>query len=126
MPKKESDDFFPYGSSSTDYWTGTYTSRATLKGMIRQGSNQLQSCKQMASFLSIQDAEFEGDLSVMKEAMGTMQHHDAVTGTEKQHVADDYVRLLHKGVEECQKIQNSFYRYLFPKKLILTYFNVFN
>ena len=111
MPKKASDDFFPYGSSSTDYWTGTYTSRATLKGMIRQGSNHLQSCKQMASFLRIKGAEFEGDLNVMKEAMGTMQHHDAVTGTEKQHVADDYVRLLHKGVEECQKIQSSFYRY---------------
>lgn len=35
--------------------------------------------------------------------MGVMQHHDAVTGTEKQHVADDYARILHKGLEACEQ-----------------------
>lgn len=53
----------------------------------------------------------EGDSTVMKEAMGIMQHHDAVAGTEKQHVANDYARLLHKGVVECQKTLTSFYKY---------------
>ena len=28
------------------------------------------------------------DINVLKRAMATMQHHDAVTGTEKQHVAE--------------------------------------
>ena len=28
------------------------------------------------------------------EAMGLLQHHDAVAGTEKQHVANDYARHL--------------------------------
>lgn len=54
--------------------------------------------------------ELGGDLTMMKEAMGIMQHHDAATGTEKQHVADDYARLLHMGVEECHKIQNTYYQ----------------
>ena len=33
-----------------------------------------------------------------------MQHHDAITGTEKQHVAYDYARRLAKGFEECEFI----------------------
>lgn len=33
--------------------------------------------------------------------MGVMQHHDAVTGTEKQHVAEDYARLLDRAMNAC-------------------------
>lgn len=50
-----------------------------------------------------------GDLFTLKDAMGIMQHHDAVTGTEKQHVAEDYALLLHKGVQECRKTQTAYY-----------------
>lgn len=43
-------------------------------------------------------------LDEFREAMGIMQHHDAVTGTEKQHVADDYARILYKAVFKSQSI----------------------
>lgn len=36
----------------------------------------------------------ESDVDVLRRAMGTMQHHDAVTGTEKQHVAEDYAQRM--------------------------------
>lgn len=32
------------------------------------------------------------------EAMAVAQHHDAVSGTEKQHVADDYAKRLYQGI----------------------------
>jgi lysosomal alpha-mannosidase len=41
-------------------------------------------------------------LDSLREAMGIMQHHDAVTGTEKQHVADDYARTLSKAFEDAR------------------------
>lgn len=31
--------------------------------------------------------------------MGIVQHHDAVSGTEKQHVADDYALRLSDGID---------------------------
>lgn len=34
--------------------------------------------------------------------MGVMQHHDAITGTEKEHVAHDYARILSNGFDECE------------------------
>lgn len=41
-------------------------------------------------------------LDSLREAVGIMQHHDAVTGTEKQHVAEDYARTLAKGLEDAR------------------------
>lgn len=38
---------------------------------------------------------------MLRRAMGIMQHHDAVTGTEKQHVANDYERILHQAISAC-------------------------
>lgn len=34
--------------------------------------------------------------------MAVAQHHDAVSGTEKQHVANDYARRLATGWAHCQ------------------------
>lgn len=36
--------------------------------------------------------------------MGVMQHHDAVTGTEKQLVANDYSRILYKNMYNAGEI----------------------
>jgi len=106
----KSDDFFPYSNDDQSYWTGYFTSRPALKYMVRQASNTLQSCKQMASALSLSGEPVQGDVSLLKEALGIMQHHDAVSGTEKQHVAEDYARILHQGLDECHKTASSYYQ----------------
>jgi lysosomal alpha-mannosidase len=60
-----------------------------------------QICKQLSVLADLREEKWE-DLSSLREAMGVMQHHDAITGTEKQAVADDYVRMLHTGMTNSQ------------------------
>lgn len=40
----------------------------------------------------------------LDEAVSLCQHHDAVTGTAKQHVANDYHRRLHRAMKEAQQV----------------------
>ncbi|CRK93801.1 CLUMA_CG007329, isoform A [Clunio marinus] len=97
----KSDDFFPYASDPHAYWTGYFTSRPTLKRFERVGNHFLQICKQLSSTAKVKENHFEPHLNMLRRAMGVMQHHDAVTGTEKQHVASDYARLLNQAILAC-------------------------
>ncbi len=52
----------------------------------------------------------------LARAMGVAQHHDAVTGTEKQHVADDYAMRLSIG----KKILSlSIYLSIYPLTILI-------
>ena len=47
----------------------------------------------------------------LEAAVALLQHHDSITGTEKQHVANDYHRRLARGVckhkqQLCRKMHN--------------------
>ncbi|XP_018323399.1 lysosomal alpha-mannosidase-like isoform X2 [Agrilus planipennis] len=96
----KTDDFFPYASDDHSYWTGYFTSRPTIKRFEREGNNFLQVCKQLYALAGL-GSEEEDNLNSLREAMGVLQHHDAITGTEKQHVAADYARLLNRGFNQC-------------------------
>ncbi|VDL90897.1 unnamed protein product [Schistocephalus solidus] len=114
-------DFFPYASSGSAYWTGYFTSRPALKYFIRQSSALLTMCEQLhvlrpnvgainTSVLSagglrrIITLEPDQVVDNLRRVMGVMQHHDAVTGTEKQHVANDYAERLQEAAYGCQRL----------------------
>ncbi|CAH1141510.1 unnamed protein product [Phyllotreta striolata] len=97
------DDFFPYASDPHAFWTGYFTSKPTIKRFEREGNNFLQVCKQLYTLADLDPID-RVDLNAMREAMGVMQHHDAITGTEKDHVAHDYARILTDGIKECEDI----------------------
>ncbi|TDG47303.1 hypothetical protein AWZ03_006296 [Drosophila navojoa] len=97
----KSDDFFPYASDPHSYWTGYFTSRPTLKRFERDGNHFLQTCKQLSALAPKRSAEFDPHLNFMRETMGIMQHHDAVTGTEKQKVALDYAKRMSVALRAC-------------------------
>ncbi len=73
----------------------TCRSRPALKRYIRWTSGFYQAAKQLNAALGV--AGSGGSpvaLAHLADAMGIVQHHDAVTGSSKQHVAFDYARRL--------------------------------
>ncbi|KAH8410572.1 hypothetical protein KR009_003810 [Drosophila setifemur] len=91
-------DFFPYASDSHSYWAGYFTSRPTQKRFERDGNHFFQVVKQLGVLANLSSVQQSEDLEILSQAMGIMQHHDAVTGTEKQAVARDYDRILFEAV----------------------------
>ena len=57
-------------------------------------------CKQLEVLAHLQDLGHSSE--TLRDAMSVAQHHDAVTGTEKQHVAYDYAKRLSLGAEQCK------------------------
>ncbi|KAM4594230.1 lysosomal alpha-mannosidase isoform 1-T2 [Fundulus diaphanus] len=101
----KTDDFFPYADNSHNFWTGYFTSRPALKRYERISNSNLQSCNQLEVLggpISRKGLFGQGDSETLRKAMAVAQHHDAVSGTEKQHVANDYAQRLAKGWQHCQ------------------------
>lgn len=91
------DDMFPYADQAEDFWTGYYTSRPNSKKQVRDAQANLHSSQKMMAHKMInqsEDASVFDEVVLRKEqmldALGIYQHHDAVSGTAKQYVADDY------------------------------------
>lgn len=60
-----------------------------------QAARQLEFFKGMSKSGSKTDS--------LADALAIAQHHDAVSGTERQHVADDYAKRLSIGYNEVDK-----------------------
>lgn len=54
-----------------------------------------------------------------RDTLGILQHHDAVAGTEKQAVADNYQLLMNTSIVEMNKIKQRIFKKLFKKKITL-------
>ena len=95
---EKSDDFFPYADGPHMFWTGYFTSRAALKGYVRETNTILSQCRRAVlsrrGYNSKRLFELERNFAVA-------QHHDAVSGTERQHVAADYAQRLDEGRRAC-------------------------
>ena len=107
----KTDDFFPYADCPSCFWTGYFTSRPALKGYVRELNSFLQSCRHLEFLahrpvygINLYEPVVGTGSSVLEAAMGVAQHHDAVSGTEKQHVADDYALRLYIGQHSCQTL----------------------
>ncbi|KAG9146043.1 hypothetical protein Leryth_016602 [Lithospermum erythrorhizon] len=100
----KTEDYFPYADGADAYWTGFYTSRPALKGYVRMLSGYYLAARQL-EFLIRRRSQEPNTLS-LGDALGIAQHHDAVTGTAKQHTTNDYAKRLALGASEAEKVVN--------------------
>ncbi|CAF3610103.1 unnamed protein product [Rotaria sp. Silwood1] len=109
----KTDDFFPVSLNPHGILTGYFTSRPALKRYERHSNNILQVTRQLNVFsnMTLRHAIFP-----LSEAMGVAQHHDAVSGTEKQHVANDYAQRLSQGIDSALYVINEAYKKLLLKE----------
>ena len=115
----KNDDFMPYSDQSHGFWTGYFTSRTAFKRLERVGSSFLLAARQIESMnrggiVGMGDCTCMQPLYDLEDAIGVSQHHDAVSGTAKQHVANDYAKRLQAGINKA-----SLYAIKKMKKLLL-------
>ena len=98
----KSDDFFPYADAFNTYWTGYFTSRPSLKYQTRVASNILQAAKQLQVLSLGLDEESRSKLKPLQEAVGILQHHDAISGTSRQYVSDNYTAMMSSAIKMAE------------------------
>ncbi|XP_011083026.1 probable alpha-mannosidase At5g13980 [Sesamum indicum] len=98
----KTDDYFPYADRINAYWTGYFTSRPAIKGYVRMMSGYYLAARQLEFFRGRSKSGPTTDS--LADALAIAQHHDAVTGTEKQHVANDYAKRLSIGYKESEGV----------------------
>ena len=98
-------DFYPLRTDC--FWTGYFTSRPYLKGMIRKTSNAFYTFSKYFAFNrfmnNLLNNEIYNDLNELREVVALNQHHDAITGTCKQYVATDYISKMRSQLKKVEK-----------------------
>ena len=113
----KTDDFFPYSDSWHEYWTGYFTSRPSQKHYAFRMQALLQSARQVEYFLgsSLKDSDA---LDKLDDAVSVLMHHDAITGTAKQAVADDYAKKLYEGSVQATDLLNQGFKEIIKRSRI--------
>ncbi|KAG0482486.1 hypothetical protein HPP92_010570 [Vanilla planifolia] len=106
-----SGDFFTYADRNQDYWSGYYVSRPFFKAVDRILEQTLRAAEMMAAFVhgycqkfqcSKLPISFSHKLTAARRNLALFQHHDAVTGTAKDHVVQDYGIRMHTSLQDLQ------------------------
>merc|ERR1719253_964389 len=112
--EKRYDDVWPLADNAHHYWTGYFTSRPALKKQVRVATHYLDSARQMeiASGTTAEDVDTPTTrpsppvgnswTDALEGMIGVATHHDAMSGTSRQDVADDYEQRITAGFKEIE------------------------
>jgi hypothetical protein len=125
-------DFFPYADNEDSYWIGYYTTRPVLKQKSRKLNHILRACESLLvlvrssphSTLDTQRRELsrgyweEKFKEVERARMETalFLHHDAITGTSRTNVVQDYLSRMDSSSNQLNEIINRMMEHLLTKE----------
>ncbi|EDQ87643.1 uncharacterized protein MONBRDRAFT_33201 [Monosiga brevicollis MX1] len=103
------DDIMPLADNAHHYWTGYFTSRQSLKKYLRVLTNVLNAARQLAMLTETDTCTSTSYSQTvctdnLEAALAVTTHHDGLSGTEKQAVADDYALRMSIGETETRKM----------------------
>eukprot|EP01133_Synstelium_polycarpum_P013629 gene13629-16045_t len=98
-------DYTGYGTCAK-YWSGYFSSYPLLKQTVRQSDSILRTAETLYSIatatnrqngFSINTDQAFSTLAFHRNVSGILTHHDAVTGTAKEYVRDNYFDMLYQA-----------------------------
>ena len=122
-----SGDLQPYADNDNSYWVGFYATRPSLKRMARAAGSALHTAQTMFTLarassvaaLARRRGGGGGDVSVpggsrfatlfsslaeCRRTVSVVQHHDAITGTSRPRVVEDYLKMMRESVALAHRI----------------------
>lgn len=120
-----SGDFFPYSDHDKAYWTGYFTTRPFDKRFSREVESRLRAAEILNSLAVsysklwqvpyLKNSKGPRLLAEARHNLGLFLHHDAITGTAKSYVVEDYEEKLLKAFENAFTILSSSAQFLLTK-----------
>ncbi|XP_060063036.1 alpha-mannosidase 2-like [Ylistrum balloti] len=109
-----SGDFFPYSDKNNAYWSGYFTTRPFDKKFSRDVQANLRAAEMLftltIAYMKKWNRPFKfyhetaTHLQQARRNLGVFLHHDAITGTSKAYVVEDFERLLNTAYNSTQKV----------------------
>uniref|UniRef100_A0A1I8EJE9 Alpha-mannosidase n=1 Tax=Wuchereria bancrofti TaxID=6293 RepID=A0A1I8EJE9_WUCBA len=108
-PATLSGDFFPYQCSAGDYWTGYYTTRPFYKRQERELHSFIRASDLLSASALIRLSTkvrqiIQQQLTIARRNLALFQHHDAITGTSKNHVMKDYSKRMFASIKIAENM----------------------
>ncbi|KAM3962504.1 alpha-mannosidase 2 [Aphomia sociella] len=121
-----SGDFFTYADRNQHYWSGYYTSRPFYKNMdrvllayVRAAEIITAQATTTGSVTHIMSLQLRDRVEKARRALALFQHHDAITGTARDEVREDYAKKMLTAIKYCQSaVQQAAYYLLKQPPLI--------
>ncbi|KAL0478997.1 lysosomal alpha-mannosidase [Acrasis kona] len=123
-------DFFPYADNVNSYWTGYYSSHPEMKDAVRKNEHMLRNAEVLLALAhsttraNQQNQIYNQHLELLNQVRsvnGEIQHHDAITGTEKDHVLRSYVLGIEKSIHDANQVSTHSILHLLQKNQTLRY-----